>query len=200
MNLGDMCVMAARYSDRYDEYVKTVSEDGNAAFEGEALHWFHLFRDAINEAYFEISRSRLHPDRRVECVLGSDLTIQLQTMEPPVCSVTGVFREDGMTDVEYIFRSRYELRITGAKSGEKVILLYQYLPDRLEDETDEPIFQESLADPMIYVSLAVARIWQSERKYAAAQPWLNGYYQRLRELRPSLKPIRKKKLARPLFR
>ena len=197
MNLGGMCAVAARYSDRYDEYVKGREEGG--AFEEEALHWFHLFRDAVNEAYFEISRSRLHPERRVECVLPADRRIDLMKMEPEVCSVSGVYRADGTTDVEFQFVNRYEIRVVGAGAGETVLVAYQYLPERLEKEEDEPVFPESLADPMVYVSLAVARVWQSERKYAAAQPWLNGYYQKLRELRPGVLP-RKRALRRPLFR
>ena len=189
--------MAARYSDRYDEYVKGTGEGG--AFEEEALHWFHLFRDAMNEAYFEISRSRLHPERRVETTLPADRRIDLAQVEPPVCSVSGVYRADGTTDVEFQYVNRYEIRVTGARAGETVIVAYQYLPDRLEKEEDEPIFPESLADPMVYVSLAVARVWQSERKYAAAQPWLTAYYQKLRELRPVSAP-RRRTLRRPLFR
>lgn len=200
MNLGGMCAMAARYSDRYDEYVKTAGTGGEAGFEGEALHWFNLFRDAVNEAYFEISRSRLHPEKKMECAVPADQVIDLAGMEPEVCSVSGVFRADGRTDVEFVFVSRYEIRVTGAKAGETVVLAYQYLPERLEKEEDEPVFPESLADPMIYVSLAVARVWQSERKHAAAQPWLNSYYMKLRELRPGMKPVRKRMLKRPLFR
>lgn len=200
MNLGGMCAMAARYSDRYDEFVKTTGKDGKSAYEGEALHWFQVFRDAVNEAYFEISRSRMHPDMRVEYTLGKDRTIDLSALLPAVCSVLGVFREDGRTDAEFVFVSRYGIRVTGAKAGEKVTVVYQYLPDRLEDEADEPVFPESLADPMVYVSLAVARIWQSERKFTAAQPWLNAYYQRLRELRPDMKGLRRRRLKRPLFR
>jgi len=88
MNLGRMCEAAARYSDRYDEYVKTRNEAGKEEFEGEALHWFKIFRDAINEAYFEIARTRMSPDMRVECVLGNDRVISMEKMEPEACGGT----------------------------------------------------------------------------------------------------------------
>lgn len=200
MNLGEMCTMAARWSDRYDEYVKTIGEDGEAAFEGEALHWFHLFRDAINEAYFEISRTRMSPDARAECRLGSDRVISMEEMEPEACGVCGVYREDGLTGVEYVFRSRNEIEVVGAKAGDTVIVQYHYLPQRLENEQDEPVFSEATVDPSVYAALATARIWQSERKLSAAQYWLGEYYQKLRSIRPDMKPARKRRMPGRRFR
>ena len=96
MNLGGMCRMAAKYSDRYDEYMKTERQDGTQAYEGEALHWFELFRDAINEAYFEVSRSRLMPTTRVQVKLTPERIIDLSEVEPEVCTVCGVYRIDGV--------------------------------------------------------------------------------------------------------
>lgn len=200
MNLGGMCTMAARWSDRYDEYVKTIREDGEAVFTGEAGHWFRLFRDAINEAYFEIARTRMSPDVRVSCVLGGDRVISMEKMEPEVCGVCGVYRADGRTGVEYVFRSRNEIEVVGAKAGETVILQYHYLPERLEDELDEPVFAESAVDPSVYAALATARIWQSERKLSAAQYWLGEYYQKLRGIRSDRKPANKRRMPGRCFR
>ncbi len=200
MNLGGMCRLAARYSDRFDEYVKTTAQDGSEAFEGEALHWFEIFRDAVNEAYFEISRSRLTPQCRVEMQLSDDRVIDLYRMQPEVCSICGVYRLDGTTDVEYVFINRTSIEVTGARGGETVIVEYHYLPQRLEEENDEPVFPESLADPSIYAALAVARVWQSERKMNAAQYWLSEYYQKLRSIRTNMKPMRRRRLPRTMFR
>lgn len=200
MNLGEMCRAAARYADRYDEYVKTVGTDGTEKFEGEALHWFNILRDAVNEAYFEASRSRMTPDVRVEIVLGEDRMIDMNGMEPGVCSVRGLYRADGATEAAFVFRTRSRMEAVGAKAGEKVILHYHYLPARLTEEGDEPVFPEAQVDPMLYISLATARLWQSERKMSAAQPWLSEYYRRLRELRPDMRPARKKRLPRTVFR
>jgi hypothetical protein len=195
-----MCRMAARYSDRYDEYVKVEGADGTQVFEGEALHWFEVFRDAVNEAYFEISRGRLTPQCRLEIEAGEGGMIDLCRLEPEVCSVCGVYRADGVGELEYVFASRTCLRVMGVQCGEKVVVEYHFLPQRLVDEQDEPIFPESLADPSIYISLAVARVWQSERKMSAAQYWLGEYYQKLRSVRTSMKPMRRRRLPRLLFR
>jgi len=200
MNLGEMGRAAARYADRYDEYVKTRGPDGEERFEGEALHWFNLFRDAVNEAYFEASRSRMTPDVRMETALDDDCMIDMTGMEPGPCSLRGVYCEDGATEMEFVFRTRMRIEVIGARPGERMILHYHYLPERLMKEADEPIFPEAQVDPMVYVSLAVARLWQSERKMSAAQPWLSEYYRRLRELRPDMRPARKRRLPRPRFR
>ena len=196
MNLGRMCEAAARYSDRYDEYVKA---DG-ASFEGEALHWFNIFRDAVNEAYFEIARCVRQPEMVRELELSADRVIDLRALEPEPAALIGVYRMDGMTGIEYIFRTRWMIEITGAKAGERVMLKWMYLPERLEAEEDEPMFPETLADPMIYIALATARIWQSERRMSDAQIWINEYCRRLRELRPTLKNARMRRLPRTIFR
>lgn len=196
MNLGRMCEAAARYSDRYDEYVKA---DGGQ-FEGEALHWFNLFRDAVNEAYFEIARGMKQPQEQMEMELKENRVIDLSGLEPEAASLIGIYRMDGLTGVPFVFRTRQLIEVTGAKPGEKVMIRWQYLPARLETERDEPVFPESLADPMIYIALATARVWQSERRMSDAQIWINEYYRRLRELRPTMKTAGKQRLPRTLFR
>ena len=196
MNLGRMCEAAARYSDRYDEFLK---EDGGE-FKGEALHWFNIFRDAVNEAYFEIARCVREPEMKEEIALDESRVIDLREMEPEVVSLIGVYRADGRTEAEFIFRERRIIEVRGARAGEKVVLRWQYLPARLEKESDEPVFSESLADPMIYIALATARIWQSERRMSDAQIWINEYYRRLRTIRTTMKDARKRRLPRTIFR
>ena len=196
MNLGRMCEAAARYSDRYDEFVKADGGD----YEGEALHWFNIFRDAVNEAYFEIARCVREPEMKQEIRLDESRVIDLSKMEPEAVAVIGVYRPDGLTEAEFVFRQRRMIEVRGARAGETVILRWQYHPNRLEKESDEPVFSEALADPMIYIALATARIWQSERRMSDAQIWINEYYRRLRTLRPTMKNAAKRRLPRTLFR
>lgn len=196
MNLGRMCEAAARYSDRYDEFVKADGGD----YEGEALHWFNIFRDAVNEAYFEIARCVREPEMKQEIRLDESRVIDLSKMEPEAVAVIGVYRPDGLTEAEFVFRQRRMIEVRGARAGETVILRWQYHPNRLEKESDEPVFSEALADPMIYIALATARIWQSERRMSDAQIWINEYYRRLRALRPTMKNAAKRRLPRTLFR
>ncbi len=200
MNLGRMCEAAARYSDRYDEYIRTGNGEGAEAFEGEALNWFNIFRDAVNEAYFEIARCLRQPEMKKEIVLGADRTVDMAGMEPEAAAVNGVYRMDGMTGVEFVFRTRTVIEVTGAQAGETVVIAWQSLPERLEAEEDEPVFPESAADPMIYIALATARVWQSERKMSDAQVWISEYYRRLRAIRPDMRPARKRRMPRAIFR
>lgn len=197
MTLGRMCEAAARYSDRYDEYVKP---EGGDAFQGEPLHWFNIFKDAVNEAYFEIARCMKEPEKRAEVTLGADRVIDVRQTEPEALTVSGVYRADGLTEIGYVFHTGRVIEVVGAKEGERVILACQCLPGRLEKESDEPIFAESAADPMIFIALATARIWQSERRMSDAQIWLNEYYRRLRAIRPGMKSARKRRMPRTIFR
>lgn len=197
MTLGKMCEAAARYSDRYDEYVKPEGKD---AFEGEALHWFSIFRDAVNEAYCEIARCLREPEVRTERTLDAGRVIDLREADPEAIAVLSVYASDGMTEIGYVFRSGRVIEVTGAKAGERVIIACQHLPGRLEAEADAPVFSESAADPMIYIALATARIWQSERRMSDAQIWINEYYRRLRTIRSGMKPARKRRMPRTIFR
>ena len=97
----------------------------------------------------------------------------------------------------------------GEGNGKKLLLIHGnvsssvfYLPlfPALAEEYDEPIFPESMVDPSVYIALAVARVWQSERKTGAAQMWLNEYYQKLRSLRGSIRSGVRRRLPRTLFR
>lgn len=200
MTLDKMCMMAARYSDRYDEFEKTENEDGKLVYQDDAEHYFNVFRDAINEAYFEVARTRCEPDMYAETVVEDDGTINLETMYPLPYSVKNLLNANKTAAVAFDFETKFILRVTGAKPGETVQLYYSYLPDRLEALTDEPIFPESVVDPAVYVNLAVAKMWQSEKKLTLYQSWLMDYRTALQGVRPTMKGGNLRRLPRGRFR
>ena len=196
MNLKEMCEMAARYSDRYDEFELAVDENGKSAYQDEALHYFNVFKDAINEAYFEVSRVRMLPDTYEETVVPEDKQIDLSTFYPSPYMLKNVLVRDRSAAVDFDFHTRFVIEIKGARAGETVVLYYHYLPDRLETIYDEPIFPESVVDPMVYVTLAVARMWQSEKKMANYQVWMSEYYSKLRTVQSSMKSSTNRRIPR----
>lgn len=200
MTLDEMCMMAARYSDRYDEFEKTENDQGKLVYQDDALHYFNVFRDAINEAYFEVARTRCEPDMYAEVVVDDDGTINLESMYPLPYSVKNLLNANKTAAVAFNFETKFVLRVTGAKPGDTLQLYYSYLPDRLELLTDEPIFPESVVDPSVYVNLAVARMWQSEKKLTLCQSWLNDYRMALYAVRPTMKGGNLKRLPRGRFR
>ena len=200
MTLDDMCRMAARCTDRYDELIKTLMPDGTCRYTGEAENCFNILRDGINEAYAEISRTRLVPDRFVCLTVPDSRVISLTETLPDAASVCGVYSPDRKTRYAHRFLTRFELEIPDAEPGSTVLARIHYLPEPLRLETDEPVFPDSLVDPMTYVSLAAARMWQSERKFAAAQSWMNEYYRLLRRVRPSAADPTGRRFPRPVFR
>lgn len=200
MTLDEMCQMAARLSDRYDEFEKTVNESNQEVYEDDALHYFNVFKDAINEAYFEISRKKLHPDTYESVVVSNDGTIDLTTLTYPVCTLIMLLNADKTKAVTYDFRTRFVLNVSGASPGDTVTVNYHYLPDRLDIYTDEPIFPESMVDPMLYVCLAVSRIWQSEKKFNNANSWLNEYYNHMNNIRSDMRNRTTRRIPRRMFR
>ena len=82
MTLDEMCMMAARLSDRYDEFEKTENENGKLVYQDDALHYFNVFRDGINEAYFEVARSRCEPDVYTEAEVDDEGKINLEYLYP----------------------------------------------------------------------------------------------------------------------
>lgn len=195
MTLDEMCIMAARYSDRYDEF-----ELEGEMYEDDALHYFNVFRDAINEAYYEVCRTRCEPDVYVEAEVDEDGKIDLMALSPQVYAVKNVLNVGRTAAVRFEFDTKFKLDVVGAKPGEKVVVYYSYMPDRLEGLEDTPIFSEAVVDPMVYVCLAVARMWQSEKKLTLYESWLADYYKWLRSVKSDMRGGNLKRVPRNRFR
>ena len=200
MTLNSLCQMAARCADRSDEFIKTDDGNGHMAYRGEAAILFELFRDAINEAYAEIARTGLMPGRFVSVAMPGNGLIKLDELVPDAAALQGVWSADRTRQYAYRFVSRFEVRIPEAQPGEEILLHVHCIPSPLVEETDEPVFSEAVAEPMIYVSLAVARLWQAERRLAAAQTWMTEYYRLLRDVRSSAGNPGAHRFPRPWFR
>ena len=195
MTLDEMCIAAARYSDRYDEFEKNDEEE----YEDDALHYFNVFRDAINEAYRSVSRQMAKPDTYTKVRVDKNKQIDLMDVSPGVFFVKNLLDEKRTNAVNYTFDTKYVLNVE-AEPGSSVTLYYHYVPDDLERLNDSPIFSEAQVDPMVYISLAVARIWQSEKKFEYANHWMSQYYTLLREIRGSLDKISNRRIPRRRFR
>lgn len=200
MTLDEMCMMAARYSDRYDEFEKTENDDGKFVYQDDAEHYFNVFRDAINEAYHEVARTRCEPDVYVNTTVDTEGRIHLGMMTPLPYSVKNILNPTRTDTVGFEFETKFVLRVTGAKPGDMVCVYYNYLPDRLEKPEDQPVFPDSVVDPMVYVTLAVARIWQSEKKLTLYESWMQNYRSMLYGVRPTMKGGNLRRLPRMPFR
>lgn len=198
MTLGDMCLMAARYADRYDEFVKSINASGESIYQGEALNMFNVMRDAINEAYAEIADGYLLPDRYETITADAEGLIDLAQTAENAVSVLDVLTADGQRSLPFSFRARFVMAVEGILPGESVLVRLRIQPEKLTSEGDAPIFPEAAATPMIYVSLAVARLFQSERKFSDAQNWLLEYRRLIRSVRSGARATRR--LPRPPFR
>ena len=203
MTLDEMCVMAARYSDRYDEYERTLdggsSQEAEDWYEDDALHYFNVFRDGINEAYREVSRQQAMPDKYVQVVVDENSQVDLSAVVPGVYGVKQLLNEDKTAVVEYTFSTKYVLDVN-AQPEDTLTLLYHYIPDDLMLLNDVPVFTEAQVDPMLYICLAVARMWYSEKKFDYGNQWLGQYYTFLKNVRSSLKDRSRRRIPRGLFR
>lgn len=200
MNLEGMCQMAARYSDRYDEFERTLEGTGNMAeayYEDDALHYFTVFRDAINEAHREVSRIHAMPDTWKNLTLNAKRQINLMNLDPAVYAVKALVK-DGTT-VDYSFETKYLINVD-ANPGDVLRLQYHYIPEDMEALDDEPFFTDTQVDPMVYVCLAVARMWYSEKKFDYGDRWLAQYQMHLRAIRSSLKDRSRRRIPRGVFR
>jgi len=202
VTLEEMCIMAARYSDRYDEFerVEDDTNRGEEAYEDDALHYFNVFRDGINEAYREVSRIQAMPDVYTKVSVNSKNQIDLQAIEPSVFGVKDLLNEAQTANVAYTFSTKYILNVPSVEAGTRLTLYYHYIPEDLELLNDEPIFTDAQVDPMVYVSLAVARMWYSEKKFDFGNQWMSQYYNFLRNVRSDMKSRAGRRIPRGLFR
>jgi len=176
MNLQSMCEEAARLTDRYDEF---VIESGSM-YTDDALHYFNVFRDAINEAYYAAAKRLLFPTIFQTVAVPANKQISLTELTPQPYQIRALLNADKTANVAFNFidRNTIEVFVTG-----NVVLFYHYMPTKLTALADEPVFTEGSCDPMLYVSLAAARMWESEKKLDLSQPWLQEYYNQLASIR-----------------
>lgn len=191
MNLENMCLMAARLADRGDELVKTAAEDGLATYRDEAQAMYAILKDGINEAYAEIADRSLLYDAVKAVTVEKGGVIDITVAVPNASSVIAVYDEDGVTPLSFAFITRFSLRVSGVESGDRVCVRVRLRPDPLENESDEPVFPESVVSPMAYAALAAARLFQSERKFSDAQNWMSEYRRMLYSVRPTGRTMRR---------
>lgn len=196
MTLDEMCISAARYSDRYDEFEK--GEDGK--YEDDALQYFEVFRDGINEAYAAVARESGMPDCYVSATVGLDGCVDLENLYPQVYGVKDVLNAQMTSNLNYVFSTKFKLTVSDTKPGDKVTVFYHYIPERLTSLGDAPVFPESIVDPSLYISLAVARMWMSEKKFDYANQWLQQYYLLLNKVKGNMQSRANRKIPRRRFR
>ena len=196
MTLDEMCIAAARYSDRYDEFEK--NEDGE--YEDDALLYFNIFKDAINEAYFAVARECAMPDRYERATVNEDGLVDLKQLSPEIYGIKDVLDEHRTMNLSYTFNTKFLINVVDTVPGNAVTIYYHYVPDRLEELEDTPIFPESLVDPMVYICLAVARIWMSEKKFDYANQWLAQYHSLLAKIKNGLYNRTNRRIPRRMFR
>lgn len=204
MNLRELCEKTAVYTDRRDDFV-TIPDPANPDKQiydpdDDPGIWFDAMKTSINTAYREAARRLLSPDIQIELELAENGEIDLIYLSPGVQTVKAVYTADGSAALPYDFVTKYRLRVRNGREGDKVLLQYHYVPEPLEQLTDEPEFPESLVDPMVYISLAASDIWMLERKLEPAQAWQTKYYSLLSSLKRDMKNASKRRIRRAVFR
>ena len=96
MTLKEMCEQTAVYTDRRDDSVTTEITDPVTGKVTERYDpdddpgiWYEAMKCSINNAYREVARVLLMPDKRVETELDENGGINLMYMSPDVLQVKG---------------------------------------------------------------------------------------------------------------
>lgn len=203
MTLEDMCIEAARYSDRYDEFERTLdgddSQEAEDWYEDDALHYFNVFRDGINEAYREVARLQAAPDRYAPVYVNKNRQVDLLSVNPGVYGIKNLLNGDRTAAIDYTFSTKYVLDVN-AEPGTTLQLYYHYIPEDLMYLSDTPVFTDAQVEPMVYICMAVARMWYSEKKFEYGDRWMSQYYSYLKSIRSSLKDRSRRRIPRGLFR
>ena len=203
MTLEEMCIEAARYSDRYDEFERTLdgddSQEAEDWYEDDALHYFNVFRDGINEAYREVSRLQAMPDRYTPVYVDRNRQVDLSSVNPAVYGIKNLLNSDKTAAVDYTFSTKYVLDVN-AEPRAVLQLYYHYIPEDLTYLSDVPVFTDAQVEPMVYICMAVARMWYSEKKFEYGDRWMSQYYSYLKSIRSSLKDRSRRRIPRGLFR
>lgn len=176
MKVQAMCEVAAGLTNRAEEF---VLEDGATAYADDAKLYFDAFMAGINEAYRDISKRLLEPHKNVVLTIPDSQIIDLtddDLFNPLPGKIRAVRDENNTYGLPFELLDRDTMKVTATG---KMLLAYHYLPTALSGLTDEPVFDESTADPMVYINNACYHMWMSEKKPSLAQPFKTAYYEAL---------------------
>lgn len=179
MNVFDMCHKAAVYSERDDEYPATAPATVEE-YVDEAARYREIFLDAINDAQKEAA-IKLGVPIEEAIITPVEGRIDLTTIDPLPLRIRRIEDQVGFYPVGYYKITEQEIAVNATKP---VRIIYTYAPAKLVDDDEEPMFPEGQVDPLVYVFLAVARVYQSERKNETAAPWEGRYYDKLNKVKP----------------
>ena len=177
MTVKEIMEGAARFSNRDDEF---IIEEGETDYLDEALKYKLVFLSAINEAQREAAKRLGRPVER-QLVTPDNYLIDLTALYPVMTQLKYVRDATDTYLLASEFRDAETLRVY--VSG-PVTLVYIAAPDEMTALTDEPFFPPEVVPEELYMFLAAARVYQSERKESSAQVWLGQYYDALRKIRP----------------
>ena len=139
------------------------------------------------------------PDCYATVTVSESKTVDLSAITPGVYGVKQLLNAERTAGVDYTFQTKYVIDVN-AEPGATLSMLYHFIPADLTDLDDEPVFIEAQVDPMLYVCMAVARMWYSEKKFDFGDQWMSQYYSYLRNVRSSLKDRSRRRIPRGLFR
>lgn len=177
MNMREIMEGAARLSNRDDEF---IIEDGASDYEDEALKYKLVFTSAVNEAQREAAKRLGRPVER-QLVTPEDGLIHLDELDPVV--VQFKYIRDA-TDTFLLASEFVDAETIRVYVNDPVTIVYTAMPDVMESLSDEPFFPPEVVPEELYMFLAAARVYQSERKESSAQVWMGQYYDALRRIRP----------------
>ena len=175
MTVLDMCKKAALLSERDDEFVP----DDSGKYVEEAARYREIFIDAFNEAQSEVARKLGVPIATVT-ITPENNRVSFADMDPPMIRIRRLEDAEHHSIVGYVTITEGLIEVCGTRP---LKVFYNHLPNPMALDTDKPHFPDETADPMLYINLAVARVYQSERKNDTAAPWEARYYEKLRQVK-----------------
>lgn len=177
MTFKEIMEGAARFSNRDDEF---IIEEDETDYLDEALKYKLVFASAINEAQREAAKRLGRPIER-QLVTPDNYLIDLTALDPVMVQFKHI---RDASDTHLLASEFVDAETLRVYVNDPVTIVYTAAPDLMVELTDEPFFPPEVVPEELYMFLAAARVYQSERKESSAQVWLGQYYDALRRIRP----------------
>ena len=129
------------------------------------------FKAAINYAYQKICKEKWFPETSESVELDNDLQFDTAALSKTYNGIIVVKNSNGREITWERVRGGTKVKCPYEKSGATVTVVYRYIPDKMTELADEPVFSDAEADHLLMCYYAAYDYFIIEEEPERAEQW-----------------------------
>lgn len=159
----------------YQRIAKYVDENIGTSPYADAEELTDCFKASINSAYQKICKEKWFPETSEDVTLDSNLQFDVTALAETYNGIITIEDSDGYEITWENVRGSTKVECPYESSGDSVTVAYRYIPDKLSELTDEPVFSEAEVDHLLLCYYAAYDYFVIEEEKERAEDWLSRW-------------------------